>query len=215
MLMLRAIPKRVSLRIFLVLFAGVCVLLALVANWRHRAQLQQAAVEQLYAKGAFVEYEDECVVRESMKVSYSAGYIYTSRYSYPSVPPDRNNWVIRTFGADYVLAVASVNLVHTYRERPSQGELEALANLPELKSFGAHGSDLTDDDLKYLQHHSQIENLRIGGTLVSGDGLSHLACLPNLVLLSGPAPRREDPFVSKQGLVAISKCTNLQSFFSV
>jgi hypothetical protein len=205
-----AVPKRISLRVLFVLITSVCVALALFASWRRRAQIQEAAVEVLNSNGAKVKYEDERDILESVKVYWWSHYVSMRRSTRTSTAPDRDHWVSRTFGIDYLLAPASVSL-GLWRERPTQETLDALANLPDLRYVGAHGSDLADDDLKYLRHHSQIEELRIAYTQVSGDGLGHLACLSNLVILSGPMPRQEDQFVSEQGLTAIAKCTNLQS----
>ena len=75
---------------------------------------------------------------------------------------------------------AEVSAVIMEKEQVTDGDLEHLKGLKDLKCLVVDGTCITDDGLKHLEGLSQLEVLNLRGTQVTNQGVKRLKqALPN------------------------------------
>lgn len=77
--------------------------------------------------------------------------------------------------------------LHTVRldgKQTDDSALEALTNLPKVRSLFLSGTSVTDSGLQHLTHLSELQELDLSHTQITPVGLEMLECLPKLRRLS-------------------------------
>ena len=202
-------PKRrwfqYSLRTLLVLVAAIGVVLATVVI---PAVRQRRAVERVRALDGWIGYDYRFHVDGTEDADAS---------------PPGPEWLRGLIGEDFFQTVVLVQFPGSWQldhaKHVTDQELEALVDLPKLRSLtlsmtsveGAglkhlrrltslveldlHDSPVDDAGLANVSELSSIKSLNLGGTLITNDGLSYLRNLPHLVSLD-----LENTKVSSRGL---------------
>jgi hypothetical protein len=154
---------------------ALMVLVALVASglaWEtNKARTQRRAVETLVSDGAVVCYDNE--IDEDGRTRWQ-------EETYPAW----KQWVMRTFGDEYVVKVRSVSFwVSGGRRgvRPTAESWNAIAHLPDLSALTLDQCDVNDADLAHLRGMTRLGNLVLTeNPRITDAGLVHLEGLRHL-----------------------------------
>ena len=171
------------------LMIGV-TLLAVLCGWFgmkvERARKRHEAVEAIRKLGGYVHYDYE---------------MDPNGFSLLLTPPPAPDWLIKLLGIDFFADVAMVDLPGTLppdlrrhidlnkpppedlrreNERATAICLKQLPLLPHITNLGLIGTQITDDQLQYLEGLDVLQKLWLNGTPVGDAGLVHLKKLPQL-----------------------------------
>lgn len=186
---MRLMP-RFSLRTVAVLVTLLCLLLAFLADWYHRAVNQRRAVAAIEAAGGWVKIEekdDHPWLRERL------GRHYFDRVTFASVPSEFP-WIQRLprlreveltgkfADADMVNLLDNHHLQRVAIRGPqvSGKGLEILCRIESLRSIEITGSKLTAKDLVHFQLLPQLQRLSLAYTELDDSDLQALGSLPLL-----------------------------------
>ncbi len=189
--------SRYSLRSLLVAIAVLCLLFAWGSFKVHRATKQQAAVNTLTRKGAFVWYDYEVAEDGGIYSEIDA----QGRFVDPSPPEPQ--WLRR------VLNVNSRHAVIRFGASPTadicDADLAHFDELPNLEILILRCPRVTDAGLRNLGQLKKLRYLDLYLTPITDNGLSNIKALTNLEYL-----RLESTEVIEKGFrelaVALPKC---------
>lgn len=181
----RILPKRLSIRMMMLLIGVVsCVLGSVV----HRARVQRQTVQAIRARGGMVEYDYQYDFRRNRRVS--------------SGKPSRPVWLQRALGDDYFHDVVCVAM----ERDPTDADLALLENLRHVRFLYLGGGRITDDGLRHLRNLTSVRLLILWGNRISGEGLRHLREMKELRHLDlGNTRLADDQLVGLRNLRALER----------
>ena len=83
---------------------------------------------------------------------------------------------------------------------------QSLAKLNNLRCLDLSGSNVTDDDLRYVEHLPRLVCLDLSGTKITDEGMKHLASLQRLDTIG-----LWDTSISDEGVKSLLKLSHLES----
>ena len=153
---------RYSLRSFLIAVVVASLPLGWLAKTINRVRQQRAAIETIVASGAQYRFDYQV----------SAG-------SRPSAQPP-GPWILRRFIGDDAFAYVTYVVWMDSSKAPTDGDIAALAQLPNLEWVTLFGPRVSDVSVRRLSALPNLQTLVLDGTSISNVGLASLAACPNL-----------------------------------
>lgn len=186
---------RFSLRTLLLIFTVFAVWLGLIVS---RAKKQKVAVDTITKLGGSVYY-DYHIHKQGTKLTVPGGrsvdefgsimtwgpgtitignernsYLVGQALATPSPVP---KWLSRLVGEEMFVKVIAV---HLNDQRLTDGDMQCLEGLPDIRVLKLSGTSITDQALVHMSGLRKLEELTLNGTSIEGPGLAHLQHLPRL-----------------------------------
>jgi hypothetical protein len=164
-------------RLLLRIAVGVLLVAGMFYGWaamgRQKASKQSEAVRAVLDAGGVVYWD----------------YQWKDGQADLTGRPRQPAWLRRLVGEEFFHRAVAVDL---RKVTDLSQAVESLPLLPYLTALDASGTDLDDDDVKFLRRLAGLRRLELAGTAITDDGLVQLDQLANLNHLSLASTRVTD-----------------------
>ena len=175
---------RWSLRTLLVVIAVLCVAVAVPVN---RASRQRRAVARLHEIDGIERYDYEVT---------------------PKGPPPKLAWLRNLLDIHFF---DTVTIVFFIGSNAHGADLKVLGEFPHLAFVNMEQSNVTGDDLAYIEHLRNVKSFGLGGSNATNVALEHVCRMPQVESITVDLFNRGASKVTDKGLVPLAQLKKLSS----
>ena len=203
----RTARARFTLRGLLLLTAILSVLMAFLAEYVNRSELQRAAVTELRTIGAKVKYSDPPAwpfvgyIRRKFGIDFVANATFVSFIYRP----------VSSRELKLLNALRHLQGLDLFRAQIDDNGLAQLANLRKLAFLDLRHTQITDKGLRHLRRLHSLDTLHLASCKINGPGLTHLESLSHLLTLDLAFTAVQDQHLSPVGRISTLVDLNLNN----